>query len=308
MNLPPPPLVDEQAVRLLHLSTRHRLDGLLQGEHRGLLPGPGGDPAQARPYTIGDDVRRIDWSVTARTGEVHVRATESERELETWVVVDLSASMAFGSTGSEKRALAIAATAAVCHLASDAGSRVGVLVVAGDKLRRIPARSGRDAALAVLHTLMSVERVDGGTLGLNDALVQLATPSGRRRGVVVVISDLLGPLGPKPVWADTLRAISQRDDVLVWEVLDPRELELPAVGALRVVDPESGRLVEVHTTSKVRSRYAAAAAARRASHADAVRASGASHLVLRTDRDWLIDVAAFTERRRRTPLRIGATT
>jgi len=106
----------EAALRVLELTVRRRLDGLLQGNHIGLVPGPGSEPGDATPYQPGDDVRRMDWAVTARTTVPHIRQTEADRELETWVVVDLSASLDFGTAACEKRDLAVAATAAVAHL------------------------------------------------------------------------------------------------------------------------------------------------------------------------------------------------
>ena len=291
--------VDGRSAARLHLEVGRRLIGLLQGNHLGLLPGPGSEPAEARSYLPGDDVRRIDWSVTARTRETHVRDAVAERELETTLVVDLSGSMSFGTTRWEKRELAISVAAAFAHLAQGPGDRVGALVLTGAGLRRVPPRSGRQATLALLHSLLQAPRADGPGPGLVDAVGHVLDPP-RRRGLVVVISDLLDPAGPA-AWTPRLRRLAQRHDVLVAEVLDPRELALPDVGVLRLVDPETGRELEVQTSStKLRQRYAAAAAARRAGHAEHVRAAGAGHVVLRTDRDWLRDLAAHLQRRRRT--------
>ena len=300
MTLPATPLAPERSVRRLQLDVARRLDGLLQGEHLGYLPGPGTEPAEARAYTPGDDVRRIDWAVTARTSTPHVRQALAERELETTLLVDLTASMSFGTVRSEKREVAVALGAAVSHLATGPGDRVGAVVLS-DRLRRLPARAGREAALAMLHVLQSSRPGDGAGPSLADGLQAVAAPP-RRRGLVVVVSDLLEPGPPRaePTWARPLRSLGQRHDLVVVEVLDPRELELPSVGVLRLVDPESGRTVEVQTGSrKVRRRYAEAAVARRRLHADAVRRAGAGHLVVRTDRDWLPDLAGFLVARRR---------
>jgi uncharacterized protein (DUF58 family) len=297
-----PDLAPGQARRLL-LDVSHRLDGLLQGDHLGYLPGPGTEPAEARTYVPGDDVRRMDWAVTARTGQPHVREATAERELETTLVVDLTASMDFGTVRWEKRALALQVAAAFAHLGSGPGDRVAAVVLTADGVRRLPPRGGRAGTLALLHTLLAVPRATGGSgPGLAEALAVLASPP-RRRGVLVVVSDLLEPgrTDGDPAWTRPLRALARRHDVLVAEVVDPRELTLPDVGVLRLVDPESGRQLEVQTRSRrLRERYAAAAAARRSGHAEAVRAAGAGHVLLRTDEDWLLALARFLGVRRRT--------
>lgn len=291
-----PARIDGGGARRLYLEVGRRLDGLLQGDHLGRLPGPGTEPAEARRYSPGDDVRRIDWAVTARTLETHVRDAVAERELETTLVVDLSGSMSFGTAHWEKRTLAVSAAAAFAHLAAGPGDRLGAVLLSPDGVRRLPARSGRQATLALLHVLLETPRGDGPGPGLADALRRVVDPP-RRRGLVVVVSDLLD----RDEWIAPLRRLGQRHDVVVAEVVDPRELTLPDVGVLRLVDPESGRELEVHTGSRrLRERYAAAAAARRAQHAASVRGAGAGHVVLRTDRDWLRDLATHLARRRRT--------
>ncbi len=290
--------IDGRAASRLSLAVGRRLEGLLQGSHLGLLPGPGSEPAEARPYAPGDDVRRIDWAVTARTTEVHVREAVAERELETTLVVDLTGSMSFGTTSWEKRELALSVAAAFGHLAQGPGDRVGAVVLSSAGVRRVPPRAGRTALLALMHVLLQVPRSEGRGPLLAEGLRAAVDPP-RRRGLVVVVSDLLDPA--RPGWGEPLTRLAQRHDVVVAEVLDPRELALPDVGVLRLVDPETGRELEVHTGSRrLRERYAAAAGARRAASAAAVRAAGASHVVLRTDRDWLRDLAGHLVRRRRT--------
>lgn len=299
--LPPAPVAAPASVRRLSLQVARRLDGLLQGDHLGYLPGPGTEPAEARAYAPGDDVRRIDWAVTARTGDTHVRTATAERELETTLLVDLTASMSFGTARSEKREVAVALAAAFGHLAGGPGDRLGAVVLS-DRVRRVPARAGQTGALALLHVLETTRPSDGPGPSLADGLRAVASPP-RRRGLVVVISDLLcaDRPGEQPSWARPLRTLTRRHDVVVAEVLDPRELELPSVGVLRLVDPESGRHLEVQTASRaLRERYAAAAARRRAGHVEAVRAAGAGHVVLRTDTDWLVALAGFLAARRRT--------
>src|SRR5918992_1076543 len=179
----------DAALRMLELAVRGRLDGLLQGNHLGLVPGPGSEPGESRLYQPGDDVRRMDWAATARTTEPHVRETVADRELETWVLLDLSASLDFGTASCEKRDLAIAALAAVTHLTRGGGNRIGVLVATRGKLVRIPAGGGLAHAQGMLRRVASPPRAPEGTGGaLAGAVEQLRRPP-RRRGLAVVISD-----------------------------------------------------------------------------------------------------------------------
>ncbi len=285
----------EAALRALEVSVRSRLDGLLQGNHLGLVPGPGSEPGEARLYQPGDDVRRMDWSVTARTTEPHIRQTVADRELETWVAVDLSPSIDFGTADCEKRDLAVAALAAIAHLTRGGGNRIGAVVATGERTVRIPARGGLDYARALVRKVAETPRAPEGTRGdLAEAIDQLRRPP-RRRGLAVVISDFLG----EPDWARPLRALSARHDLLAVEVRDPREEELPDVGTVVLLDPESGRQREVETTPLLRREFAAAAAAHRNEVALALRRCGAAHLMLRTDRDWIADVVRFVMTRKR---------
>jgi uncharacterized protein (DUF58 family) len=283
-------------LRRLELTVRRRLDGLLQGDHLGLVPGSGSEAGDSRTYHPGDDVRRMDWPVTARTQVPHVRETIADRELETWVVVDLSASLDFGTANCQKRDLAIAGLAAVGHLTVHGGNRLGAVVTTGEQVNRYPAMPGRLAAERLLRTVVATPRAASGRRGdLAAALETLRRPM-RRRGLVVVISDFLGDSD----WERPLRGLSSRHELLAIEVVDPRELELPDVGLLTVVDPESGQTLEVPTgDAEFRSRFAEGAAAQRAEIAAALRRAGAGHLQLRTDRDWLMDVVRFVAERRR---------
>ncbi|HEX8582044.1 MAG TPA: DUF58 domain-containing protein [Acidimicrobiales bacterium] len=294
----PPSVADrspEEVLRRLELAVVRRLDGMLQGDYRGLVPGHGTEAGDARAYVPGDDVRRIDWNVTARTTLPHVRDTVADRELETRVLVDLSASLDFGTAACEKRDLAVAAVAAVGFLTARLGNRIGAVVLQGSSIREVPPRPGRDHLLALLHTVVAAPRVEGGgPADLAAGLSRLAATA-RRRGLVVVVSDFLADRG----WEQPLRAVASRQEVLAVEVVDPRELELPAVGVLTLVDPETGRRRDVQTANAgLRARYAAAAAEQRAAIAAALRAAGADHLVLRTDSDWLVDLVRFVAGRR----------
>lgn len=287
-----------EVLRRLELTVTRRLDGLLHGDYRGLVPGHGSEPGETRRYQAGDDVRRIDWNVTARTIEPYVRESVADRELETWVVIDASASMAFGTANCEKRDLALAAAAAVGHLTSRGGNRIGAILapgVDGDTVT-VPARSGRVHLQALLRRALDAlgDHTPPSTIGLASALDR-ALRSVRRRGLVVVVSDFLDAGG----WDKPLRALASRSEVLAVEVVDPRELALPDVGMVQLVDPETGATREVNTADVAfRRRFAEAAAAERDSVARRIRLAGADHLVLATDRDWLVDLARFVAWRR----------
>jgi len=248
-------------------------------------------------------VRRMDWSVTARTTTPHVRETIADRELETWAVVDLSPSLDFGTAACEKRDLAVAALAAVVHLTQHGGNRFGVLITTGEEVVRVPALPGRAHARHVLRRVAGTPRSASGRRGDLAAAIEMLRRPPRRRGLVAVISDFLGePVlgGDRYDWERPIRALAVRHEVRAVEVLDPRELELPAVGLLTVVDPETGQQVEVQSSDRdLRARYAAAAATQRAAIAASLRRAGAAHLRLSTDRDWLIDIVRFVAARRR---------
>jgi uncharacterized protein (DUF58 family) len=296
----------EDRLRQLELAITRKLDGLLHGDHQGLVPGGGTEPADGRVYAPGDDVRRMDWNLTARTGVPHVRTTIADRELETWLVVDTSASLDFGTASCEKRDLALAAAAAFTFLTVRGGNRVAASLFGPEATPGgsgvspgmvVPPRGGRPAALALLHRIEQRGRaVDGSpSTTLAEALRRVRLTA-KRRGLVVLITDLIDESN----WQRELRALALRHEVVVVEVRDPRESNLPAVGLLMLVDPETGRRLEVQTSNpKVRARFAELAAARQTEHVRQVRATGASHLVLSTDRDWLSDVVRFVVARRR---------
>ncbi|PZG49069.1 DUF58 domain-containing protein [Spongiactinospora gelatinilytica] len=359
-------LLAGRALRRLELTVTRRLDGLLQGDHLGLVPGPGTEPAEARPYLVGDDVRRMDWNVTARVAEPHVRDLVADRELETWVLLDASASMDFGTGDMEKRDLALAAVAAVGFLTERAGNRIGAHILHGGPpagagarhgrgvarmcrgllggtgiprgsaggagelsgsagnaatppdsaggagvprgvvggARVVPARGGRAHLMALLHAISVLPRAAPGKRGrpLGPHAERLAGML-RRRGLVVVVSDFLDDPG---TWERPLRRLATRHQLLAVEVIDPRELTLPDVGMLTLVDPETGRRREVSTASaRLRERYAAAAAAQRGAVEAALRRTGAAHLRLRTDRDWVTDLIRHVLTQRRATAAAG---
>lgn len=292
-------LAPEAVLRRLELVIWRRLDGMLQGDYQGLLPGPGSEPDESRLYQPGDDVRRMDWNVTARTTAPHVRDPLADRELETWILLDRSPSMDFGTARCEKRDVALAAVATVGFLTLRVGNRVGAVVIGQGPAQRLPARTGRQALLALLRRLATAPSAVGVTATGTDlaAGVEQLTRPPRPRGLVVVVSDFLS----HSAWDQPLRVLAQRHQVLAIEVVDPLELRLPDVGYLTLVDPETGRVHEVQTSKRpLRDRYAAAAAEQRTAIATRLRRAGASQLVLRTDGDLVLDVMRFVMAQRRT--------
>jgi uncharacterized protein (DUF58 family) len=285
-----------EVIRRLDLTINRKLDGMLHGDYQGLVPGHGSELGEAREYVAGDDVRRIDWNVTARMQDVYIRETIADRELECWVLADLSPSLDFGTADCEKRDLAVAAVAAVGFLTHKMGNRIGAITLSSKGMETIPARTGRGHLQALLHKVVSIPAVEGGgSTSLGPAVHRLGAIAGRR-GPAVVISDFLAP----PDWEKPMRALAAGHDVLAIEIIDPREMALPDVGLLEVVDPETGQRREVATSNRrFRDRYARAAQQQRDQIARSLRAAGADHLVLRTDRDWLLDLVKFVALRRR---------
>lgn len=309
-------LAPERALRRLEIQIVRRLEGFLHGEHLGLLPGPGTDLAEARVYIPGeDDVRRMDWAVSARTTIPHVRDDIADRELETWALVDLSPSMFFGTAAMEKRDLAVAAVATVGLLTFRLGDRFGGYVLREGSLKRWPARSGRLALFGLLRSLLRDQSdarptMERGSVNLADAIRQV-THAQRKRGLRLVVSDFIdladaaGDLDTPTSWERAMRQLATHNQVIAVEVIDPRELDIPNVGSVLLQDPETGAVREINTGSRrVRQRYAAAARLQRARTAQALRRAGVAHLVLRTDRDWVADTARFALAHRRVASRL----
>lgn len=304
------PASPEEVLRRLELNVNRRLDGLLHGDYQGLLPGHGSEPGEARRYEPGDDVRRIDWNVTARQQTPYIRESIADRELEAWLVVDASPSLDFGTADMEKRDLALAAAAAIGLLVARAGNRTGAVISRPDGIAVRPARQGRQHLLALLSTIQSSPRGSsdatrgaGPQAGLG-ALLDRTMKVARRRGMVAVVSDFLDD---PSTWKRSLTTLTHRHDVLCLELVDPRELELPDVGILAVVDPETGRRREVDTSNtKLRRRYAAAALEQRSAITSTIRSAGAAQLRLRTDGDWLGDIVRHVSERKRRAVNMGA--
>jgi uncharacterized protein (DUF58 family) len=274
------------------------VDGLLAGDHRASSSGDGTELAQVRPYQPGDDVRRIDWNVTARTNEPHVRVHVAERALVTWLLLDTSPSMTFGTADRRKWDVAEGVALAVGHVASRRGNRLAVATFGDREPATAPPRQGRPGLLGVLLALRREPDLEPtGPTSLGKALDRAGRVA-RQRALVFVVSDLRGPRD----WREPLLRLAGRHEVAVIEIRDPREQELPDVGELWLVDPETGRQVRADTARRrLRERFAAEAAAERADVARELVSLGVRHLMLSTSGDWLRSLAGFlrTERRRR---------
>ena len=290
---PGPGPLPETLLRALDLTIGRRVEGLLSGDYRSTRLGQGTELAQVRPYEPGDDVRQMDWNVTARTRVPHVRVHLAERVLTTWVVLDTSASMRFGTADRRKADVAEGAALALAHVATRRGNRLGVVSFGGEE-ETLPPRQGRAGLLGLLEALREDSEPEAGRTSFASAFARTAAAA-RQQAVVALISDFRGPLD----WRTQLRGLAARHDVLAIEIRDPREQELPAMGELWLVDPETGRRLRVDTRSeKLRRRFAAAASAERTELASLFTSVGVRHIVLPTEGDWLRLLVPFLRRGR----------
>jgi uncharacterized protein (DUF58 family) len=286
---PGPGPISTASLRALELAIARRVDGLLAGDYRSAFPGIGSELHQVRLYEPGDDVRRIEWNVTARTGKPHVRVELAERVLVTWLVLDASASMSFGTAERRKADVSEGVALAIGYAATRRGNRLGLVTFGAGEPRLRRPRQGR---VALLDTLTALREDPGGGGTLAEAL-RIVDGVAIQRALVVVVSDFRGPRD----WRDPLLAVAARHPTVAVEVRDPREQELADVGELRLVDPETGRQLRVDTRDrKLRERFAAAAADERRSFVTLLSSLGVRHVALSTDGDWLRPLATFLRR------------
>jgi uncharacterized protein (DUF58 family) len=290
---PGPGPLPESLLRALDLTIGRRVEGLLAGDYRSSQLGLGSELAQVRPYEPGDDVRRIDWNVTARMQVPHVRVDLAERVMTTWLVLDTSPSMSFGTADRRKADVAEGAALAVGHVATRRGNRLGIVTFGDPDPKTLPPRQGRAGLLGLLSALRDERTQDPeGPTGFAEAFRRTGGAAGQR-ALVAVVSDFRGP----PDWRNALLALAGRHDVVAIEVRDPREQELPNVGELWLVDPETGRRLRVNTSSaRLRERFATAAAAERRELSSRFTQIGVRHVVLTTSGDWLRTLVPFLRR------------
>ena len=273
-----------------------RLDGLLQGDYRTLFRGYGLDLADLREYQYGDDVRHIDWNVTARLQTPYVREYHEDREITAWFLLDLSASVDFGSRQVRKRTVSQDFVAVLARILTRHGNRVGALLYGNGVEAMIPARSGRRHVLQILHQ-MSLERAAQGASKTDlRELLEAAAHMIRRRSLIFVVSDFIS----EPGWAGLLGHLGQRHEIVAVRLHDPLEAELPDLGLLPFRDAESGETLLVDTHDRgFRRRFAAASARREARLRAAFNDAGVDCLELSTEDDLVDSIRRFADLRKR---------
>ena len=289
----------ERALRRLEWTVIRRLDGLLQGDYRTLMRGTGLDLADLREYQHHDDVRHIDWNVTARLQTPHVRVFTEDREMAAWFVLDLSRSVDFGSGVKAKREISAGFVGVIARLLTRHGNRVGAMVYGNDVEAVIPPRTGRRHVLHLLHAMerRSAERVPDqkGMTRLADLLKSAAVLI-PRRSTVFVVSDFV----TEPGWERALSHLVQRHDVVAVRLFDPLELELPDLGLVPLRDAETGEQLWVDThDAGFRKRFARIAAEREATQREALAKIGVDALELSTADDLVEAIVRFADMRKR---------
>jgi uncharacterized protein (DUF58 family) len=276
----PPP------VKALDFALSRLVSRTLPGDRRAAGVGAGTELAQLRPYEIGDDVRHIDAAATARTGQAHVRLHVPERALTTWIVLDVSPSMAFGTALRLKADVAEGVALVFGRLGVRRAGSVGLVGFGAAGARVLPPRGSKPGLVALRRMLAEGVAPDGQHHddALADALLRVARMA-RQPGLAVVIGDFRDQHG----WQRQMGALRIRHSVLAVEIVDPREAELPAVGHLALVDPETGERIHVDTSRRrVRERFAELERERRETLARELRRLRVEHVALSTDQDWLL--------------------
>jgi uncharacterized protein (DUF58 family) len=293
----------EALLRRLEWTVIRRLDGLLHGDYRSLFRGFGLDLADLREYQFHDDVRRIDWNVTARLNTPYVREYNEDRDITAWFLLDLSPSIDFGSQRQAKRSVSIEFVTVLARLLTSHGNRVGALFY-GDRVdNMIPARSGRRHVLHILNTMIHrPRRTTSGETNLREFL-RAAYQSVTRRSLVFVVSDFISA----PGWDEPLAHLALRHEVVAVRLHDPLESELPDLGFVLVQDAETGEQLIVDTHDRgFRKRFAAASARREAGIRTGLRDAGVDALELSTEGDMVDALMRFADlRKRRTQLAAG---
>ena len=286
----------EHVLRRLEWTAIRRLDGILQGDYRTLLRGAGLDLADLREYQFHDDVRHIDWNVTARLQVPHVRVFTEDREMATWFLLDLSPSVDFGSGELRKRNISSEFVAVLARMLTRHGNRVGAVLYGSGVDTVIPARGGRRHVLHLLHSMQTRPApAESGTTRLRDLLASAANLL-KRRSTLFVVSDFIS----EPGWERSLAQLARRHEVVAVRLVDPLELDLPDLGLLTIRDSETGEqiLVDTHDAG-FRRRFARIAAQREAELREGFMRAGVDALELSTDGDLVDAVVRFTEMRKR---------
>ncbi len=296
-------LTADSVLRRLEWTVLRRLDGLMHGDYRTLFRGYGLDLADLREYQYHDDVRHIDWNVTARLQIPHVREFNEEREVAAWFLLDLSPSVDFGSEQVRKRAISAEFVTVIARMLTRHGNRVGAMFYGGDVDTVIPARTGRRHVMHILHTMLSRPEVKQSKSTNIDELLRTANEVMRRRSVVFIVSDFISA----PGWAKTLAHLAQRHEVIAVRLYDPLEMEMPDLGMLTIQDAESGEQIFVDTHDKgFRRRFAELAVKREDELRTAFVRAGVDALELATDDDLVDAIMRFADlRKQRSRLAAG---
>lgn len=301
---PRPRELPAELLRRLEFRVLKRLDGFLFGDYTGFFYGPSLDLAEVREYQPGDEVRRIDWNVTARTGKIHIRQYREEKEVTVWLMVDLSASMRFGTRRVLKLEEALEFVGTAAAIVGRHGDKVGAIGFSEAGMRVIPPGTGRRQALRILHELyglmVSTPASKPVEAGLLEHALEHVAKTLKRRALLFVVSDFLNPQPEQePPWAQGLRRLAYRHDVVAVRIFDPAEKELPNAGELRLRDPESGEEIWIDTSDpRVRRAYAALVQAREAMLERTLRAAQVDVLSLSTAQEIVEPLLKFTLRRR----------
>lgn len=283
-------------LRKLEWTTLRRLDGILHGDYRTLLKGVGIDLADLREYQHHDDVRHIDWNVTARMQTPYVRRFSEDRDINAWFLVDLSPSANFGSGDRNKRDLTIEYVATMARLLTQHGNRVGAMLYGSTVDTIILPRADRTHVLRLIHRM--THRPVQGAVGATklDVLLRRACETLKRRSAVFIVSDFISEDG----WQHPLGQLAQRHDVMIARVADPLEAELPNVGLMTLEDPETGEQLFVDTTDpRLRKRYASASAAREAQLTESFARAGVEVMQIATNASLIDNVVRFVNLRQR---------
>ncbi len=293
----------EHVLRRLEWTVLRRLDGLLQGDYRTLMRGTGMDLADLREYQLHDDVRHIDWNVTARQQSPHVRVFTEDREMASWFLLDLSPSVDFGSGHQRKSQVSAEFVTVLSRLLTRHGNRVGAMLYGNGVDTVLPARGGRPHVLHMLHAMQTRPESTCNAATRLDDLLRSAARMLRRRSTVFVVSDFIS----EPGWEKTLGQLAQRHEVVAVRLLDPLELDLPDLGLIPIRDAETGEqlLVDTHDAG-FRRRFARIAAQREADLRQALARAGVDALELSTDGDLVDAIMRFTELRKRRGQASGA--
>jgi len=296
MSTPASATTPERILQRLDWQVIRRLDGRLQGDYRSLFFGYGVDFSDLREYQPGDDIRYIDWNVTARMDTPYIRQYVEDREITAWFLLDLSPSVDFGTAGALKRNVLVDLVTTLARLLTRHGNRVGALFYGSRVDRLIPARGGRPHVLRLLNDLLKQPVLPKSPLTDLTPLFRAALRMIKRRSLVFIISDFISV----PGWERMLGPLNRRHEVVAVRLYDPREVELPDVGPLIMQDAETGDQLYVDTHDRAfRRRFREAAVQREAGLDEAFRRAGVDMLTLSTDQDLVRALVGFAELRRR---------